>query len=159
MFFVCLFFWVFQFLFLMYSPRQSAYTPGCWTEEQRWCSDPTLINGVCCLWLSCQQITPCAKINLISCVGPWGWVAWLRQQRLELKRPPPEREQGLELRPGSWPGWAQRGRRRRATEDRRLLKMFWPSAFPTRLHFCFRWLKTLLFQIGNKRLLAFSFCC
>lgn len=71
------FFWVFHFLFLVYSVYEQGqsihvYAPGCRTEEQHWCSDPTLINGVCCLWLSCQQITPCAKINLISCVGLGG---------------------------------------------------------------------------------------
>lgn len=61
---------------------------GCKTEQQRRCSDLTLINGVCCLWLSCQHITPCAKINHSACVGLGGWVGWLYQPRLELKFSP-----------------------------------------------------------------------
>lgn len=42
---------------------------GCKTDEQQCeCSDRMLINGLCCLWLSRQQITPCAKINHVFCV-------------------------------------------------------------------------------------------
>lgn len=71
---------------------------GCKTGQQHRRSDLMLINGVCCLWLSCQQITPCAKIKHVSCVGLQGRVAWLHQPRPDLKYSPSKRgSKGWEL--------------------------------------------------------------
>lgn len=134
---------------------------GCKTEEQRRCSDLMLINGVCCLWLSCQQITPCAKINHISCVGLQGRVAWLHWQRLELKYLPSKRvaRAGAVVWQLALLGSAQRGRSWRGTKEKSLKKTFVLSLspFPKDSMFFLR-RKMLLSQISNMRLPAFSFC-
>lgn len=89
---------------------------GCKTEEQHRHSDLMLINGVCCLWLSCQQITRCPKINHVSCVG-------LQPRWLGFTLPRGIARAGAVFRQLALLGSAQRGRIWRSTKEKCLKRI------------------------------------
>lgn len=90
---------------------------GCKTEEQHRHSGLMLINGVCCLWLSGQQITCCPKINHVSCVG-------VQPRWLGFTLPTGIARAGAVFRQLALLGLAQRGKIWRSTKEKCLKKTF-----------------------------------
>lgn len=125
---------------------------GCKTEEQHRHSDLMLINGVCCLWLSCQQITRCPKINHVSCVG-------LQPRWLGFTLPRGIARAGAVFRQLALLGSAQRGRIWKSTKEKSLKKTFVLSFSRSisKDSMFFLWLKIFLPQTSNTRFPVFSF--
>lgn len=97
---------------------------GCKTEEQHRHSGLMLINGVCCLWLSCQQITRCPKINHVSCVG-------VQPRWLGFTLPRGIARAGAVFQQLALLGLAQRGEIWRSTKEKSLKKTFVLSLSPS----------------------------
>lgn len=95
---------------------------GCKTEEQHRHSGLMLINGVCCLWLSCQQITRCPKINHVSCVG-------VQPRWLGFTLPRGIARAGAVFQQLALLGLAQRGKIWRSTKEKKSKEHFCPFSF------------------------------
>lgn len=125
---------------------------GCKTEEQHGHSGLMLINGVCCLWLSCQQITRCPKINHASCVG-------VQPRWLGFTLPRGIARPGAVFQQLALLGLAQRGRIWRSTKEKSLKKSFVLSPSIWKDSMFSMWLKKFLSQFSNIKLPGFSLCC
>lgn len=125
---------------------------GCKTEEQHRHSGLMLINGVCCLWLSCQQITRCPKINHVSCVG-------VQPRWLGFTLPRGRPRAGAMFQQLALLGLAQRGRIWRSAKEKSLKKtfVFSFSFYIKRLH-VFPVAEEISVPNQNIRLPGLSFC-
>lgn len=125
---------------------------GCKTEEQHRHSGLMLINGVCCLWLSCQQITRCPKINHVSCVG-------VQPRWLGFTLPRGRARAGAMFQQLALLGLAQRGRIWRSAKEKSLKKtfVFSFSFYIKRLH-VFPVAEEISVPNQNIRLPGLSFC-